>query len=121
MSGRLLLAVTALLAAGCGSTPPATDAPLVLTGDVRGQYHSGAPSECGPGDTTVTGYIGNEPTDSSADLTVSDSGKVVLTVQDTGSYSGKGAVFRPGVGWDLQATLHLGLNRTVRIAGHLPC
>ena len=117
----LIVAPLALLAAACGD-PSRTTAPITFRGAVSGTYLPGAPGSCGPGKTTVTGAYGPDHQAQVADLTLQDDGSVRLDVHGArATYSGRGAAFRPGSGWDIDASLSNGLNRDIQVHGHLPC
>lgn len=120
MRAGTTLAAAGMLAA-CGE-PPATTAPITFRGAISGTYVAASPGSCGPGVTTVSGYFGPDHQNDTADLTVTDTGVIVLTGYGArGTYSGQGVAFRPGSGWDIDATITNGLTRTIKVRGHLSC
>lgn len=114
-----LLSVSAgVILTGCGDVASQRGR-VVLQGAVTGIYRPGPPSSCGPGLTRVTGPFGK--TDRQlADLTVDDNNRVSLAVHGRDTYTGTGVTFRPGEGWDIEATLRSS-DSQVAISGHLGC
>ncbi|MHB8507847.1 MAG: hypothetical protein ACYDGR_04260 [Candidatus Dormibacteria bacterium] len=114
------LPAAVLLLTACGE-PRVSHDPLVFSGQVSGVFRPGPPSNCGVGQTAVTGPYGSGTTDT-ADLTVSDEGSVSVNLGAArGTYSGMGVAFRPPLGWDIDADLHSGIGRTLHLHGHLSC
>jgi hypothetical protein len=106
--------------AGCGE-PAVTNAPVVIRGDVNGVLHYGYPASCGTGPTTVVGAYGPNTQVDVADLTVSDEGSITFDLGKRGKYTGNGVAFRPGSGWDIDASLRAGVNASITIKGHVSC